>query len=197
MFPPESPHFRDGSGSSYGSATAADTGNANNSHTRPAVRQDPSDPLAAFERHLLAHPHRHHHHRTHGHSAHPPRARQLQGKTTFLAPPSPRMCGSHSRSRSRSCSRSPAPSQAAQHCMAATTAWTPAPDRRQSWDEQEYRRAMMVQSTGLACGCQPHAGGGDKATAPHHGHQHRHSPVGVSARSLYESDWGFSEVVHK
>ncbi|KIH89912.1 hypothetical protein SPBR_01038 [Sporothrix brasiliensis 5110] len=174
MFPPDPLHFRDGGGSSYDAATAVGTGSANNNnHTRPAVSQDPSDPLAALERHLLAHPHRHHHHRTHGQSAHPPRAQQLQGKTALLAPPSPR------------------------HCMAATTAWTPAPDRRQSWDEQEYRRAMMVQSTGLECGCHPHTGGGDEATAPHRQHQHLHSPDGVSVRGLYESDWGFSEIVHK
>lgn len=74
--------------------------------------------------------------------------------------------------------------------MAATAAWKPSLDRRQSWDGQEYRRAMMLQATGLVCGCHP--GDGAPDTQEHHDHRDQ---SGGQARGIYESDRGFSEVV--
>ncbi len=147
----------------------------------------------------------------------------------YLAVPMPSAASSRSRSRSpprsRSPSRSPSmtrtPSPGARRCMAAMAAWTPRLDRRQSWDGQAYRRAMMVQSTGLVCQCHPAEGQvGFTAHQPncqrHHeqlqkeaaaedDERRQHSQArqvlghgaGGSSSSMhsYEADRGFSEVV--
>ncbi|KAL1906660.1 hypothetical protein Sste5344_007511 [Sporothrix stenoceras] len=142
----------------------------------PAVCQDP---LAALERDLLAHPS--HHHYAHSHHPHPPHAHQQ----AHLVPPSP------SRNNGSSRSPSPVPSPAAQRCMTATNAWTPSLDRRQSWDGQAYKRAMMLQSTELMCGCHPTTTEANEQQPVHH---HQHHSEG-STRGIYESDRGFSEVI--
>ncbi|CAK7262580.1 hypothetical protein SEPCBS57363_000139 [Sporothrix epigloea] len=166
--------------------------------TPPSFRQDP---LAALERALLAHPttHRYWHRRHHSHDG------------NHLAPPSPahhaRSTGrSHGRSPSppsRSPSHSPMPSSAARRCMEATDAWTPSLDRRQSWDGQAHRRAMMIQATGLGCTCHPeHDEAGqdckhspDQSAGRHH-HRRLTQPLlhMVTPQNIYESDRGFSEV---
>ncbi|CAK7566817.1 MAG: hypothetical protein SEPTF4163_004770 [Sporothrix epigloea] len=169
--------------------------------TPPSFRQDP---LAALERALLAHPttHRYWHRRRHSHDG------------NHLVPPSPahhtRSPGrSHDQSSPspprRSPSHSPLPSSAARRCMEATDAWTPSLDRRQSWDGQAHRRAMMIQSTGLGCTCHPEqeedAGhdcnhGPDQSTSGSHHHRRLTQPFlhMVTPQNIYESDRGFSEV---
>ncbi|CAK7236067.1 hypothetical protein SCUCBS95973_009479 [Sporothrix curviconia] len=171
------------------------------------------DPLAALERGLLARPstHRYWHHRHHSHSG------------SHLAPPSPLYSRGQSRSRShgraspspsgRSPSHSPSPTPAARRCMEATAAWTPRMDRRQSWDDQDHRHAMMLQSTGLLdCACHPgqHEANGGQCPSPtpshglcfsghHHRHHSRHQSEthsgSATSQSIYEADRGFSEVL--
>ncbi|CAK7234571.1 hypothetical protein SBRCBS47491_008992 [Sporothrix bragantina] len=159
------------------------------------------DPLAAFESALLAHPTTHRYcHRRHS-----------QNSGNHLAPPSPASFtrGGRGSARSpspsgRSPSHSPSPSPAARRCMEATAAWRPSMDRRQSWDDQDHRRAMMLQSTGLACPCHPQHEPG-QSPSPTHGlgfgrrrhHRRQTAPHSgpAKSRSIYESDRGFSEVM--
>ncbi|CAK7264359.1 hypothetical protein SEPCBS119000_000959 [Sporothrix epigloea] len=168
----------------------------------PSVEQCPGaapvsfrqDPLAALERALLAHPttHRYWHHRRHSHNG------------DHLAPPSPaHHARERSRSHGRSPSRSPLPSSAARRCMETTAAWTPSLDRRQSWDNQAHRRAMMIQATGLDCSCHPEHGESGQDCGHDHslntgGHHHRRQtqshPHTATSQNIYESDRGFSEV---
>ena len=150
------------------------------------------DPLAVLERQLLARPgsHGHHHHHRHQTGA------QVAG---HLAPPA-----SRAMSKSRSRTPSPEPTPAARRCMAATYAWVPttetspghdatfpcAFERRPSWDGQEYRHAMMVQGTSLACACHP------CEHTPKHNWHARHHEISVPPQDSYAADRGFSEGSH-
>lgn len=150
------------------------------------------DPLAALERELLARPGSHHHRHHYRHTT----PAQLAG---HLAPPT-----NPPNAVDRSRTPSPAPTAGARRCMAATAAWIPltedrlansntipgAIERRQSWDGQEYRHAMMVQATGLVCACHP----------TEHAHKHdshsNHHGINVPPQNSYEADRGFSEASH-
>ncbi|CAK7199890.1 hypothetical protein SEUCBS139899_002576 [Sporothrix eucalyptigena] len=191
--PPLSTHQRNNSVGSTGSSNQSiDTSPAT---SQSAFRQDP---LAALERALLAHPathhywHRHHHHHRGGDHLAPP---NLSHQRQHSRSRSGSRC--HSRTPGRSPSPSPSPSPAARRCMETTAAWTPSLDRRQSWDGQEYRRAMMLQGTGLVCRCHPEETQEEHNQGRHH-HRHPALPptaVGmVTSRSVYEADRGFSEV---
>ncbi|EPE06542.1 hypothetical protein F503_02670 [Ophiostoma piceae UAMH 11346] len=162
---------------------------ANQATQAPAATAHYLDPLAVLERQLLARPgsHGHHHHR---HQT----GTQVSG---HLAPPS---SGTMSKSRTPS----PEPTPAARRCMAATAAWIPmsegspginrpffgAIERRQSWDGQEYRHAMMLQGTSLECACHPNE------HTPNHNWHSRHHEISVPPQNSYEADRGFSEGSH-